>query len=532
MTLGRVLLVVCLGVLLGVPLLARPRGEESLAGGRQIVVISPHNEQIRREIGDRFSRWHLATHGEPVRVVWSTPGGTSEIRKMLLASTEAALREGRPIGGNADLVFGGGSYEFNLLKRPVEVSVGGEIRSASPISPIPSEEWPEGFLESVYEENRIGDEVLFDPAGWWFGVALSGFGIVYNREILASLGLADPQSWSDLADPRLFRWVVLANPGQSGSVTTAMEAILQRRGWDEGWAILRRMSANARSFVSSGSKAPLDVSLGEAAAGLCIDFFGRYQSQALREVAGVLGDPSLDRLGYVDPPGQTVIDPDPIAMLAGAPEPELAKRFIEFVLRPEGQALWQFRAGAAAEGDAPAGPTRFELRRMPVRRDFYRRHLDRMVDPVDPFEVASAVPQYDPAMRAFIAPLLSAMAIDRISLLRRAWRAIVEHPAYPDPASHRGIVTAAEVEDPVLREMLELFDAMPAPPGPDGAARSLADRADRAAVRDGWLRGRWREAGLWPTESSPATELRRRSGEFFEANYRRILELAAEGAAS
>jgi iron(III) transport system substrate-binding protein len=527
MTFGRVLLVLALLGLLGVPLLARPQAGGPVAGARQVVVISPHNEQIRREIGDRFEQWHLKRHGEPVRVVWSTPGGTSEIRKMLLAATEASLREGRPVGGNADLVFGGGSYEFNLLKRPVEVTVDGETRSARPLAAIPPESWPEGFLAAAYGENRIGDEPLFDPEGFWFGVALSGFGIVYNREILESLGLPEPTAWSDLADPRLFRWVVLANPGQSGSVTTAMEAILQRRGWTEGWAILRRMSANARSFVSSASKAPIDVSLGEAAAGLCIDFYGRYQAQSLREAARSLGDPSLDRLGYVDPPGQTVIDPDPIALLAGAPEPELAKRFVEFVLLPEGQALWQFRAGSAAEGDAPAGPDRFELRRMPVRRDFYRLHRERMVDQVDPFEVASSVPDYDPAMRSFIPPLLSAMAIDRIALLRRAWRAIAEHPAYPDPAAAGGIVTAAEVADPTLRRMLELFDAMPTLPGPDGRERSLADREERAEVRNGWLRGRWRESGLWPAESSPATELRRRCGEFFERNYREILELAA-----
>jgi hypothetical protein len=164
---------------------------------------------------------------------------------------------------------------------------------------------------------------------------------------------------------------------------------------------------------------------------------------------------------------------------------------------------------------------------MPVRRDFYRLHRERMVDQVDPFEVASSVPDYDPAMRSFIPPLLSAMAIDRIALLRRAWRAIAEHPAYPDPAAAGGIVTAAEVADPTLRRMLELFDAMPTLPGPDGRERSLADREERAEVRNGWLRGRWRESGLWPAESSPATELRRRCGEFFERNYREILELAA-----
>ena len=82
----------------------------------------------------------------------------------------------------------------------------------------------------------------------------------------------------------------LVNPAQSGSVKTALEAIIQRLGWERGWQIIRRMSANARSVASSAPKVPLDVSAGDSAAGPCIDFYGRYQSQAIRDA----GDP--DRL--------------------------------------------------------------------------------------------------------------------------------------------------------------------------------------------------------------------------------------------
>ena len=533
MNLARWLIAAVLVVLLGVPILARRDDEGTSTASRRLVILSPHNEQIRSELGRGFSRWHEANHGEPVNVAWSTPGGTSEIRKMLIASTEASLRDGRPIGGNADLLFGGGSYEFKQLSKPVSVEVSEvvdgetrtETRTASILAPV---ELSPDFLEAVYGDGRIGDERLFDQNGYWFGVALSGFGIVYNRPILEELGVPEPQVWADLADPRLRRWVVLANPGQSGSVATAMEAILQRRGWDEGWAILRRMAANSRSFVSSAAKAPLEVSAGEAAAGLCIDFYGRYQAQSLRDAAIAIGEPELDRLGYVDPPGQTVIDPDPIAMLTGAPDPELSRRFIEYCLSEEGQALWQFRAGTSADpaSGAPAGPERFELRRMPVRRDLYARFGDRMVDQVDPWLVASAVPDPDSSMRSFIAPLFAAAAMDRAPLLQAAWDAIVEHPAYP---SGGGLVRADDVADPTLHAMLERFDAMPSFPGPDGVEVGLSDRSDRSEVRQGWLRGGWREQGLWPVDAAPASEFRRRAGEFFEEQYREILRLSSEG---
>ena len=177
--------------------------------------------------------------------------------------------------------------------------------------------------------------------------------------------MPEPRRWEDLADARLAGAVTLVNPAQSGSVTTALEAILQRLGWEKGWRIIRRMSANARSVASSAPKVPLDVSAGDSAAGPCIDFYGRYQAQAIADA----GDPG--RIGYIDPKGETVIDPDPIALLANAPNRDTAIAFIEFVLSDEGQALWQFPAEERPEG--ALGPREFELRRMPVRRDFIAR---------------------------------------------------------------------------------------------------------------------------------------------------------------
>lgn len=137
----------------------------------------------------------------------------------------------------------------------------------------------------------------------------------------------------------------MVNPAQSGSVTTALEAIIQRLGWERGWQIIHRMAANARSVASSAPKVPLDVSSGDSAAGPSIDFYGRYQAQAVLDAGGG------NRLGYIDPKGQTVIDPDPIAMLSNAPNRETAERFIRFALSDEGQALWQFKAKIRADGE-------------------------------------------------------------------------------------------------------------------------------------------------------------------------------------
>lgn len=252
--------------------------------------------------------------------------------------------------------------------------------------------------------------------------------------------------------------------------------------------------------------------------GVCIDFYGRYQSQAI----SAAGD--ANRVGYVDPAGATTIDADPISMLRGAPHPELARRFIEFCLTPQAQALWQF---PARSDDSPLelGPERFELRRLPILRSMYERHIDRMIDHVNPFQLAAPVENPNRNFRDFIAPLFSATVMDLHDELSRAWSAIVRHPAYPE---HRPIVTAADVSDPALAEMLRLFDAMPWIDGPDGARYALDDVDNLAAVRRGWLRGEWRDEELWHPEARPMDEMRRQFVQFFRGNYRRIVELAEE----
>jgi iron(III) transport system substrate-binding protein len=513
---ARVIIFILFVVLLVTPFVLRPKAAAPPEDALRLIIITPHNEQIRTEFARGFDRWHQMRYGQRVDVVYNVPGGTSEIRKMLESQYAAAIEAGRAPGGAADLVFGGGSYEHEQLKRGTQVTIDGEMREETITAPV---DFSDAFLREVYGENDIGGTNLYDPDKQWFGTALSGFGIVYNRDALAMIDVDEPVYWEDLCHPNLRGWVALVNPGQSGSITTAFDAILQRRGWERGWRILRRAAANARYFSASSLMPPMDVSQGNAAMGVCIDFYGRYQSQAIKAA----GDP--DRLGYIDPPGVTVIDPDPISMLRGAPHPELAKRFIEFCLSVEGQSLWQFRIDDPI--DDGLGPDQFELRRMIIRRSMYETQFDRMIDQVNPFEIASEPEHANRNMRSFIAIVFAAMAMETHDHLRRAWDAIVEHPAYP--AGGR-IVTAVEVDDPTLKRMLERFDAMPMIPTPDGEALSLATAEHLGTIKQGWLRNDWAEAGLWPTHASPRDAMIRRFAAFFREQYDAIVEIAREAA--
>ncbi|MBL8745036.1 MAG: extracellular solute-binding protein, partial [Phycisphaerae bacterium] len=389
----KALIVIAFAVILGVPWMFRPKDATAPENAERLVILTPHNEPIRYEFARAFDAWHQRTHHKPVAIDWRVPGGSSEIKKLLIAQYTAAVETGRILQTGElapgaepmpyDLLFGGGSFEHGELKTkgPIVKPLGSDQPVVIPIS-VPlaysSEQladWygpgePKIGINWLYD---IGDPSKNDPGQYYLGNAVSGFGIVFNRDVLNRLGLPAPQSWTSMADPRLTGWVALADPRLSGSVATTYESILYSYGWDEGWRILRAMCANSRYFSNTSQKVPLDVSQGQAAVGTAIDFYGRFQSQSILTPGQA---PEESRVGYIDPPGATLIDPDPISMLRGCPNPVIARRFIEFLMSEEGQALWNFTkappTSAATENHAaaepPLGPERFELRRLPIRR--------------------------------------------------------------------------------------------------------------------------------------------------------------------
>ncbi len=499
-----------------VPLLMRG-GEESVAvsfdgPAEKLILYTPHNEQIRYEIAAGFNRYRAANGLSPVVFDWRTSGGTSDLRKQVLSQYEALVRDvstaaeaqvavDRGIG--ADVFFGGGEFEHNMLIGGIEV----EKQKVAVVRPVAL---PPGLLEEAFPEPTIGGEKLYHPDLLWIGTTLSSFGIVYNRDLLTMRQLPEPLTWAVLADPRYFGDVALADPGHSGSIAVTYETIVKREGWTEGWALLRRTFGNARYFSSSASKVPVDVSTGEAAAGMCIDFYGRFQAGAIANADG------SSRVGYADPIGMTATTADPISILRGAPHGALADEFVAWCLSVDAQRLWQYRAGV--EG----GPVRYELRRQPIRTDLFTdEHRAHFTDPeIDPFGQAVPMPPGIPSYYSFVAPIAHAIAIDSHDLLKAAWSAIIE--AGPD--------------HPQYGQMLALFDAMPEElviPWPDEQIAAnwhsiLSDptHARHAEVASTLAAFRATLRKRWTTKDDELAD-RLAWTAFFADNYRQIVRLAS-----
>ena len=487
--------------------LPQPKGATT---GESLTIVTPHNHDIRAEFEQAFNAWHQAKYGTTVRLDYRVPGGTNDVQR-LLENTYNGLRDRKTrqlpspeqISAGIDVVWGGGDYLFlQLTPQGILQPIGLEpakIRAA----------FPEPTLAGVklLEESK---DASGNPTPKWVGVCLSAFGIVYNPDLYRTLNLSPPTQWHDLVHPKLHGLIALADPAHSGSAAVAYLMVIQRAmadaeaefldkhpdlkgdraklssdsgyrealsaGWSQGMSTLLRIAANARYFSESSNQVPNDVGNGQAAAGMAIDFYGRV----FQDTVGP------DRCTVVLPAGATAITPDPVGIPYGVKgrQLELATRFVEFLISPEGQRLWIVKAGA------PGGPVSRSMRRAPVRQDVY---VDRTnwTDDVNPFVEAGGFNQRSEWGVVFSESRMIWVAawIDHRDALKSAYATIlkIRHP-------------------PAARSMLRLLASLPV---------KMEDveklRADRKRL----------EAQKQPTDEYMARQ-RIAWGRKFDAHYRNV----------
>src|SRR5574341_2021681 len=173
--------------------------------------------------------------------------------------------------------------------------------------------------------------LLKDPEGFWVGTVLESTGIVYHPRLLRRLGVPPPKDWNDLLDPRLKGNVAQAPPTRSSSSHAAYEVILQRDGDAKGWEWLKRLAANTGLFAARSRDVPSVVAKGEFAAGFAVPSYMAFEER----LAGF-------DIRFVAPP-TAWITPEPMAILAGARNPQAARAFVEFLLTERGQRIFMER---------------------------------------------------------------------------------------------------------------------------------------------------------------------------------------------
>lgn len=362
------------------------------AGAPRLTILSPHRREVRLEYSRAFGDWMRHTRTQEVELVWVDVGGTSKMLKEVESRYAA-----NPDSCGADLLFGGGIVPFlSAMRENWLVPLDPPPRALDGIPPV------------------VAGTPVYDPGYAWFGVALSGFGILYNRPLLERLNLPEPRDWADLGRPEFFSWVGSGDPRSSGSVHMCYELILQAYGFEQGWRLVTRLCANVRAFGESGGVVPREVAAGEVAAGMAID---QYAQTVIAAVGG-------NRLAFVLPDAHTVINPDAIGLLRGAPQEALARLFVEFVLSAEGQRVLFQAPGRNGQ--------RHALYRAPVRDALY---AEPGAPAANPYAMPAGL-DYDSETGSRRWNLFNDLAgvwlIDAHDGLRRAWKAILDRGARPE----------------------------------------------------------------------------------------------------
>lgn len=258
-------------------------------GRTPLVIYSPHGKEVLRAFEERFEAMR-----PDVDVQWIDMGSQEILDR---------LRSERA-NPQADVWWGAPSTMFQ------DAAAQGLLEPYAPT-----------WADALPPDAR-------DPEGRWHGTYLTPEVIAYNTEALTAAEA--PQDWDDVLDPRWNGRVLIRDPLASGTMRTIFGMIVQRSLRETGdtaqamqW--LRRLDGQTREYVLNPTLLYQKLARQEGLVTL-------WTMPDIEELKAKTGFP----IDYVIPASGTPLVVDGIAIPAGAPNPELAREFIEFVGGTEG----------------------------------------------------------------------------------------------------------------------------------------------------------------------------------------------------
>lgn len=181
-----------------------------------------------------------------------------------------------------------------------------------------------------------------DPEGHWTGFSARARVLIYNRDLVPEG--REPTSVMDLLDPRFKDRACIANPlfGTTSMHAAALFAVL---GEEKAKAFFEGFIENGGKILSSNGEVRRRVANGEFALGIT-DTDDANVARLEGKPVGIVF-PDTDGVG-------TLIIPNSVVLIKDGPNPEAARRFIDYLLRPETEE-------ALAKSEAAQMPLRPEV---------------------------------------------------------------------------------------------------------------------------------------------------------------------------
>lgn len=278
-------------------LLVLPTFVQKAQANDKVGWVGPVYKELSASLNEGFKKYYKETYGKEVDITFVRPGGWP------VCVDKVRAWDGQP---DADIFLGAGAPAHELLKKEGLI--------------VPYK--PKGWEKILSEWHGMKTK---DKEGLWTVFAPWIVTNLYNEKVLGRLKLPPPRTWHDLLDPIYRGNVVHTLPYASGTMHETVEILLQGFGEEEGWKYLRLLAAQLARFSTGSTDTTQLVARGEVPIGIA-------QPQMNAMAARKDGFPVKDLL-----PEKTILVPEAVALLKGAPNEKVAKIFLDWLFSEDGQ---------------------------------------------------------------------------------------------------------------------------------------------------------------------------------------------------
>ena len=282
---------------LSMALLLLPAFTAQAQAADKIGWVGPIYKELSASLNKGFKAYYKKTYGKDVAITFVRPGGWP------VCVDKIRAWGGKP---DADIFLGAGAPAHEIAKKEGLI--------------IPYR--PKGWDKVPAEWHGMK---VKDADDYWTCFAPWIVTNLYNEKVLKKLRLPPPKTWHDLLNPIYRGNIVHTLPYASGTMHETIEILIQAFGEKEAWRYLRLLAANLARFSTGSTDTTQLVARGEVPIGVA-------QPQMNAMAARKDGFPVRDLL-----PEKTILVPEAVALLKGAPNEATGKIFLDWLFSDDGQ---------------------------------------------------------------------------------------------------------------------------------------------------------------------------------------------------
>jgi iron(III) transport system substrate-binding protein len=278
-------------------LLLMPIFTSQAQAAERIGWVGPVYTELADSLNRGFKAYYKKAYGKDIEITFVKPGGWP------VCLDKVRLWKGKP---DADIFLGAGAPAHEIAKKE------------GLIVPYRPKDWDK-------VPAKWGGMKVKDADDYWTCFAPWIVTNLYNEKVLKKLRLPPPKTWNDLLNPIYRGNIVHTLPYASGTMHETVEILIQAFGEKEAWKYLRLLAAQLARFSTGSTDTTQLTSRGEAPIGIA-------QPQMNAMAARKDGYPVRDLL-----PEKTILVPEAVALLKGAPNEANGKIFLDWLFSMDGQ---------------------------------------------------------------------------------------------------------------------------------------------------------------------------------------------------